>query len=214
MIILRSKFYSSEEEEDVKKNNKDLAKALGIAGGSAALGAGVGYGFNKIGKKLLNKKGESLSAEARRRLNEEGLAAAKYQWGHAKANADTSLKKVEAQIKDFESMLAKESNESYKRNYKNYIEKQLKPQYEELEKISRSEELLKQAKKEEASLLEKYKISRDLHNKAKEKEEKFLRDLPGKLKRNKKLAWGVGLGTAALGSLGAYEYYKSKKKNK
>ena len=212
MIILRSKFYSSEEEKDVKKNNKDLAKALGIAGGSAALGAANGYVFNKMGKKLLDKKGEGLSAEKQRLLDEYFSAAKDWQWANDKANAGIRSNELGEKIVNINNMLANKEAGVYDEYYKNLLENKYKPKYRELKKISRSKEELEKAVKEEASLWKKYNIKKNLSDKAIEKENKFLNDLPNKLKRNKKLAWGVGLGTAA--SLGAHEYYKNKKKNK
>ena len=215
MIILRSRFYSSEEEGDVKKNNKDLAKALGIAGGSAALGAGGGYGFNKIGKKLLDKKGKALANITKKLGDEydqvlEDLSAAK-KIANSGENAEALGKKI---VEINEQLSSGSLSEDKFRSLKENLENNIKPEYRENLRISRNKELVEEAKKSKDKLREEFLDKRRLLKQAEKKEEKFIKGLPSKLKRNKKLAWGVGLGTTALGSLGAYEYYKNKKKKK
>ena len=73
MIILRK--YFSNEKEDKKKG---VGGALGIAGGSAALGALSGWGFNKMADDKLRKKGIKLR---------EGAAKARIEYNVAEEKA-------------------------------------------------------------------------------------------------------------------------------
>lgn len=230
MIILRKLF--SDKDKIVENKKKGVGGAIGIAAGSAGLGAAGGYGIYRNAKNKINKKVESFN------YNEKGDLTRGYYTCSQNIDALKKAIKTSEKIDTAKSALLNHENKEVAELAKNAFKKELSaPERHDIFKrlidlgdkknikeintfdlgrieykknvdgqgfSGKNTQQLKEALEREKTNLKKVESNI----------ERYGKKAAEKLSKNKKLAIGVAAGTTALGALGAYGYYKNKNKKK